>query len=594
MRKAVRKSSESPLSEQDIRRLSIGFLRTYYRDEARKQPIDRTAHSEDEMALWEEDQNWTEYSGQTFDKPHVFKNGITIDARITYQRQDGSNFIATVEATDLKRRSELDYRFNWLAILQDGLGFAVIFTALYLVLPQVGGTEFALDLLTRAGRVSLFTTFLLLLLIYFMVAHRRVAYRYIYAVNQFRRFYADHQWVAFDAELYPEPTDPKMLELQRQCTRYGLGMLIVEADRSVRLQMAPSRMDMFKGRRKLLPSWVTQVPENKMLGGIKQQSSRLIEQAKSASKKAKALPLPSSLVPKPLTKKTESATDQLGQQVGASAPDAWPATRGSLPAEATQAGTEKENLSSAQAAAEKDGPIVLAKELTSKLRRKFQIRVNTDDAPRFYRFRWWAIGGFLLGLLVVYAVYLEQDKETNFASPTDAMSVQDLNMLEVDTFLMRRMRPDQNEIEEELHMRREGLAPDPDLAIDDAPLNDLREESLILGGTDLYSYRLNALGQSDLGYDCTPLYTQPDLLDRYLIVIGSYTRFSPAREAARAWYARTGKSVTVIRTSCLTTDPIDNFIIYVSDPIGEIEQLQFEQRELEELYGGALKLLQIR
>ncbi|MEM6877515.1 MAG: hypothetical protein AAF544_03070 [Bacteroidota bacterium] len=591
MRKAVLKPTGPSLSEQDIRRLAIGFLRVYYRDEARKNLKAADGEETDEIALWSQDQRWVEYSGHTYDKPHVFRNGITIDARLTYTREDGSEFIATVEATDLKRRRELDYQFNWLALLQDGIGVAALGVAIYLVLPQVGGTTFAFDLLTAAGWAKLFTGFLIGILIYFLLAHRRVSYRYIYAVNQFRRFYADHQWVAFDAELYPEPTDPSLLELQRQCTRYGLGMMVIEADRSVRLHMAPSRFDQFGGRRQVLPAWMSQVPENKMLGGLKQQSGRLLQQAKSVTSKMRALPAPGKTNDATEGQKITNSTDGQVEQEEANASQAALPTSGSP---LDPSGQTIPNEERPQIERDSYGPRSLARDLWNRFRGHKALPWQSGEWPLFYRPRWWSLSALALGIFVFFSVRTLQWREANPVPIIDPQSVKDISSLEVDSLRARRIQPNSREIEEEITGRSAGLDIEPEINPEDNPLADLREDAVLLGGTDLYTYKLGIGGQPILAYDCDPLYAQPEQLGNYLLVVGSFERFSMAEEAARAWYANTGQSVTVARSSCLFSNWTTNFSIYLGEPMIEESEANLAVRRLRGYYTTDVSIAVVR
>jgi len=209
------------ITEQDIRRLAIGHLRLFYKFRPRR-----------------------EWGGiQVVDKAHYY-NGITIDARLTYVEPDGKRFIATVEATSLDKRKEVDYRFHWFRCLAESFTLTALTTALLLALLQVQGQNLFRDYpsyarweLISLGVLGLWAAWALLL----SLNVRR--YRYIYATAQFKRFHADDQWIAFDASLYASHVDRRFRELQRQCVRYGFGLMQVEKDRTIRVLIAPKRGD---------------------------------------------------------------------------------------------------------------------------------------------------------------------------------------------------------------------------------------------------------------------------------------------------------------------------------------------------------------
>jgi hypothetical protein len=92
-------------------------------------------------------------------------------------------------------------------------------------------------------------------------------YRYIYAVDQFKHFYADAQWVAYDEAIFLDAGWRKRRryrELQQQCVQYGFGLLEVDDQKVVRNVMSPSQIDQFGGRRWKLPGWLARAEEIKL------------------------------------------------------------------------------------------------------------------------------------------------------------------------------------------------------------------------------------------------------------------------------------------------------------------------------------------
>ncbi|PHI21667.1 hypothetical protein CEQ90_02330 [Lewinellaceae bacterium SD302] len=217
------------ITEQDIRRLAIGYLRLHYKYRPRK--------------------NWNGI--QVVDREHEYE-GITIDARLTYEESDDKIFVATVEASSLDKAREVFYRHHWFRLLFESLTLALI--ALAVVIGPLGNAWYGW---LESGGVSsnliagfyltigLWTFFMLLLQISFVGR-----YRYIYAVEQFKLFHADDQWIAYDTALFEAHEDKRFMELERQCVRYGFGIMEVERDRDVRVLVAPKRGDYFENKRR--------------------------------------------------------------------------------------------------------------------------------------------------------------------------------------------------------------------------------------------------------------------------------------------------------------------------------------------------------
>ncbi|MEM7571871.1 MAG: hypothetical protein AAF433_03170 [Bacteroidota bacterium] len=531
MRKAVLKSDAPPLTEQDIRRIAIGYLRVYYRYRPRRDFLGTETH----------------------DKPHVFRNKITIDARLTFFQEDGQEFIATVEATDLLRRHELDFRFNWAAIFQDALAAGVVLAGLFLVLPQVWGSGYAIDLLQSRGWWQLLQLLLAGMAVYVGLTYRRVAYRYIYAVSQFRRFFANDQWVAFDAALYPEPLDPRFLELERQCVRFGFGMMVIEPDRTVRLLVAPSKMDMFGGRRRSLPPWADRLAGGKMLDRLRGKK----EVAEEADSQDQASFLD------PLSPNYQSPLQRRQQQ------RKTPVSAGS--------GWQKQWR---------------RWWLHQRFRwRQFRRNLVIDsEAPLFYRFRPYAFLGLLIGIGTILGVYWLERYEQAIVMEGEARSVtpiEGLESLDPETA----PAPDEGDLEAYLERTAGRSHSDPAFIENDRPLAELADEPEILGGTDLYSYTLSTEADARLRYNCTPLYQLVEGRG-FLIIAGRFDQFVAAQARADELHRQSGLEVTLVRTSCLEENGLSNFSIYLNELLPTESEANYLLRSWAREFGWELEILE--
>ena len=230
-----------PYTEQQIRGLALNFLRFHYKLRPR---LGGSAT-------------------RIVDRPHYYE-GVLIDARLAFQQPDSKWFTATVEATSIDRTDEVFYQINyWRVAIHAGV-LALAATAVLLWVPgtdlwrRFGNPEAGLLLLGFFG--SVFALCLALL-------SQWRGYRYLYAVDQFKRFYADAQWVAYDVKIFAADnrrSRSRYAELERQCIKYGFGMLAVGADSVVRNVMSPSQVDQFAGQRLKLPEWMARARVQRM------------------------------------------------------------------------------------------------------------------------------------------------------------------------------------------------------------------------------------------------------------------------------------------------------------------------------------------
>ncbi|CAH0999439.1 hypothetical protein LEM8419_00739 [Neolewinella maritima] len=227
-----------PYTEQQIRGLAINFLRFHYKLRPRYLGSDGT---------------------RITDRPHYYQ-GVLIDARLAYQRPDRSYFTATVEATSLDRQHEILYQTNYWRIGVHALVWTLVTAAL---ITWLGSWVPEWNLFRLFGLPTAYLVLASLLVALFLAIStglsRLKRYRYIYAVDQFKRFYADAQWVAYDTAIFAADswrTRRRYRELERQCVKYGFGLLAVEADKVVRNVMSPSQVDQFAGSRIKLPRWL--------------------------------------------------------------------------------------------------------------------------------------------------------------------------------------------------------------------------------------------------------------------------------------------------------------------------------------------------
>lgn len=247
------------LKENEIARTALGFLKVYYRQRNR---IGNTELSSDLRGA----------------------GGIVADGFLRYPMKGGKFFMATVEATSEASREEVTYKIQRTLVSWDAAAIASVIAAVSFVIAYLE-YELNIRLLTYAG------TLLALLLVTFLLygalriyLSRKKRYRYIYAIEQFKQYYANEQWIALGEEVFhqpaeneqavafdpsaPGPSDPytelerrrndaskegqntEYQELKRQCIKNGIGLLIVPRQGAPMIKITPSREDLFKNKRK--------------------------------------------------------------------------------------------------------------------------------------------------------------------------------------------------------------------------------------------------------------------------------------------------------------------------------------------------------
>lgn len=212
----------SSLSENAIKHIALGYLKSFYRLRNRA-PDTATLTGLDMRGA---------------------KN-IVADGFLHYTQEDGQIFTATFEATSQATRDEICYRPRIAHVIWDGLVFACFLLPTFLAVSHIMGL-FLLVGEDFYWRVFLFFLSILPALgLYFVFFRRLPRYRYIFAVEQFKQYPANNQWIAYGYDTFAGLPEKYQKELARQCTRYGFGLVEITAQRKPKLIMAPSRAENF-------------------------------------------------------------------------------------------------------------------------------------------------------------------------------------------------------------------------------------------------------------------------------------------------------------------------------------------------------------
>ncbi|TNE60779.1 MAG: hypothetical protein EP344_06805 [Bacteroidetes bacterium] len=221
------------LSENDIKRAFIPFLKEFYKFRY-------------------------EYRADTVktELDNVSAGGLIADGMLSFRKADGTIFVCTYEATSVGKAEEVKFTLNTLYFTWDCLAFgAVAATIAYAVafafrfpwlvsLQWTGNLGFALGM----GLIGF--------LFWYFTMQGWKKYRYIYAVEQFKQYFAHEQWIALGEDVFPSKTDPYLTELRSQCIYNGFGLALVSYKSEVRVLNAPSRLGIY-GKDRAMAHWVT-------------------------------------------------------------------------------------------------------------------------------------------------------------------------------------------------------------------------------------------------------------------------------------------------------------------------------------------------
>lgn len=179
-------------------------------------------------------------------------DNIVADGFLAFRRDEHKTdqvFTATVEATDYMNREELRYSIYWQLLLIDSLTGALVLVALGAGWGHIRGEPSVYPIGPWASAFFLLGATIILagILAFFLRPLRR--YLYIYAIEQFKQYHADEQWIAFAWDVFHSTESKFYKELRRQCIAYGFGLMEVGRDKHVKLHLAPTKIDVFSNQR---------------------------------------------------------------------------------------------------------------------------------------------------------------------------------------------------------------------------------------------------------------------------------------------------------------------------------------------------------
>ena len=240
------------LTEDKIKLASLRFLKSHYKFRPRIGPT--TAH---------------------FDMKS--EEGIIADGHLYFVTEEGEQFLATFEATSDQIFEEVKYKPELRILFWDSLAAGFITAALTFLYGYLKnqftirevGWPMTLSIVFLGGMIGFWS--------YRFLVKGRHRYRYIYAVEQFKRYHADEQWIAISNTIFQKPLRLKeddleeeeedfLEELKRQCVDFGIGLLTVSKNESVQMLISPARKDVFQNKRRMIHFVAQNIKKGKSWG----------------------------------------------------------------------------------------------------------------------------------------------------------------------------------------------------------------------------------------------------------------------------------------------------------------------------------------
>ncbi len=218
---------QQKLTENIIKKVALRFMRQYYKFRLRY---------EDQPVV------------ASYDLEGV--GGIIADGYYSFKKTDGKTFTATFEATSKDSRDEVVFKPQVRILFWDGLAVGSLITLALSAFNYFQDIHL-LDERTILSRILLILGAMVVsMFVFYLIAKNFRRYRYIYAVEQFKKYHADEQWIALADDVFPNSNNKYFRELKYQCVHNGFGIVQVNQNLDTKILVTPSRQDIFVGKRR--------------------------------------------------------------------------------------------------------------------------------------------------------------------------------------------------------------------------------------------------------------------------------------------------------------------------------------------------------
>ena len=228
-----------PLTTAELRAHMLHFLKHYYR-------------------FWPRSPRHPLVAGEDISSAE----GLQADGFISFFDLQEQPFFVAFDVTTFAERAEVSYQLRRGLLAWEGAaGSLIVGAALWLGIHSLGYFPVLLFGLWPAigGLVAMYIALSMPIL---LLLARQARYRWIPAIEQFKVYSANAQWIAISNDVFAPYEAFYFAELKRQCIRYGFGLVVVTDGERNSLVCAPSLQPLLGGR-KLVP-----FTNSRPLGGL--------------------------------------------------------------------------------------------------------------------------------------------------------------------------------------------------------------------------------------------------------------------------------------------------------------------------------------
>jgi hypothetical protein len=250
------------LTEKDVQQIALRALRSYYRFRVKA-------------------------GAPVLESDVRGAGGIIADVSYSFPQEDGSRFTATLEATAADTKEEVYFQKRLGLLLVDSLAVGSVVTGAWFFWTSLQGWGLVVQWSTLAVLALLIGAILLTSGVFALLARNARRYRYIYAVEQFKQYYADEQWIAVSKGVFPDSQNRYFQELREQCVQCGFGLMQIDRTGKAQLIITPARKDVFDNQRSRINLFTV-----KQLKRLQQGGAQMRDQVKKITA---GMPLPTAL-----------------------------------------------------------------------------------------------------------------------------------------------------------------------------------------------------------------------------------------------------------------------------------------------------------
>jgi len=180
------------------------------------------------------------------------EGGIIADGHLSFMTKVGEPFTATLEATSFDTFDEIKYKTQGRILAWDSFAVGSLITA-FVFSYSYAFNQFTIHKIGLLASVILLIASLIIMTgSYYFLFRWMQRYRYIYAIEQFKKYHADEQWIAIGESIFDGPENKYLKELKAQCVYNGFGLVVVDHELRAQLLITPSRREVFGEKRKAL------------------------------------------------------------------------------------------------------------------------------------------------------------------------------------------------------------------------------------------------------------------------------------------------------------------------------------------------------